>query len=62
MVSSRPGLGAVLRGAKPICTHGGWGATTLGKVSRSRHSGSFGSFEGVGFLDTRSGYHSDKVG
>ena len=53
MVSSRPSLGAALRRGKPISTRKGSGATPLGESSRSKHSSSFGSFKGVGSLDTQ---------
>ena len=47
-------------GGKICSTHEGFGATPLGEGSRSKHSGYFSSFEGVGSLDTRSGSHSDE--
>ena len=49
-----------MRGGKPCSTHEGSGAILLRETSHSRSSGSFGSFEGVGSLDTQSGSHSDK--
>ena len=60
LVSWRPSLGAAMRGGKPRSTHEGWGATPLGEGTGSSHSGSFGSFEGVGSLETESGSHSDE--
>ena len=44
MVSSRPGLGAAMRGGKRCSTHTGSGAG--GEGSRSMHTG---SFVGTGF-------------
>ena len=41
-------------GGKPPCTHVGSADTLLGEGSRSMHSG---SFQGLGSLDTRLGFH-----
>ena len=60
MVSSRHSLGAAMRGANPRSTHEGSGATLLREGSRSKQSGSFSSFEGVGWLATQSGSHSNE--
>ena len=59
MVSSRPSLGAAMRGGKPRTTHVRSGATPLGLRPAFRHSGSFGFSGGVGSPDTQSGSHSD---
>ena len=55
MVSSRPSLGAAMRGGQPGFTQVGSGATALGLGPCFRHSCSFGSFGGVGSSDTQSG-------
>ena len=44
-----------MHAGKRLSPHEGSGATPLGEGSRSRHSGSFGFFEGVGSLGTQSG-------
>ena len=49
-----------MRGDRPHSTHEESGDTPLREGSRSRHSGSFGSFEGVGSADTQPGSPGDE--
>ena len=59
MVSSRPSLGAAIRGDKPRSTLVGLGATALGLGPGFRHSYSLAFSGGIGSCDTQSGSHSD---
>ena len=61
LVSSRPSLGAAIRGGKPHSTLVGSGATALGLGPGFKQSCSFGFSGGVGSPDTQSGSHSDDL-